>query len=447
MQLELDSFKRQPHKTLLFLALPALFSLIVEPLTGLVDTAFVSRLGSEALAALGVGTTALSSTFWVFNFLGIGAQTGVAQALGRNARQEAQRLNGLSLMLAALLGFGLIVLGFPLLAPLARLLGAEAAVFDGAIAYMQIRLFGAPAVLLMMTAIGTMRGAQDMRTPFLISFGVNALNILLDWPFIFGWRFIPALGIGGAATATVIAQWLGALTAVYLVIRQFGLPQTLAWSLAKDLLQVGRDLFLRTGLLMAFFLLTTRVATQIGADSGAAHQAIRQVWILMALTLEAFAMTAQSLVGYFVGAGQREVAKRVAAVSSRWSLATGLALAVLMWLMTDWVIALFVPETAVSVFIPAWQIAALFQPINAIAFVTDGIHWGTSDYRYLRNGMFISTVVGAGLLPLIDVTQPNGLMWVWGITAVWICIRAVAGFIRIWPGIGNSPFMQPALIE
>lgn len=441
MQNELDAFKHTPHKTLLFLALPALFSLIVEPLTGLADTAFISRLGSEALAALGVGTTALSSTFWVFNFLAVGAQTGVAQALGRGEHKAAQRLNGLSIAMALGLGSALIAFGYPLLTPLARLLGAEGAVLDGALAYMRIRLWGAPAVLLIMTALGSMRGRQDMRTPFYISLGVNGLNIGLDWPLIFGWGVFPALGIGGAAVATVASQWLGAITAVYLVIRHFGWPADLEWPLVGKLLKIGQDLFIRTGLLMLFFLLTTRAATQIGADSGAAHQAIRQVWILMALTLEAFAMTAQSLVGYFIGANQRKTAKQVASISSWWSMGTGILLGVLMWLMTDWVIVLFVPQTAVSVFRPAWLIAALFQPINAIAFVTDGIHWGTADYRYLRNGMFVATVTGALLLPLINTASPDALSLVWLVTAVWICVRAVFGFIRVWPGVGNSPFL------
>ena len=60
----------------------AMLQAVAEPLTGLADTAFVARLGSTALAALGVGTIVLSGSFWIFNFLGIGTQTEVAQSLG-----------------------------------------------------------------------------------------------------------------------------------------------------------------------------------------------------------------------------------------------------------------------------------------------------------------------------------------------------------------------------
>ena len=75
-------FVARPHRTLIALSVPVLISLIAEPITGLVDTAFVARLGAGPLAALGVGTVLLSSTLWVFNFLGVGTQTEVAHAFG-----------------------------------------------------------------------------------------------------------------------------------------------------------------------------------------------------------------------------------------------------------------------------------------------------------------------------------------------------------------------------
>lgn len=435
------SFVQNPHKTLIYLAVPALLSLIVEPLTGLVDTGFVSRLGSVPLAALGVGTTALSSTFWVFNFLGIGTQTGVAQALGRHDQQTVRRLNGLALVMAGVIGFLLIGVGYFLLDTYAKALGASGEVLTEAVSYMRIRLFGAPAVLLMLTAMGTMRGLQDMKTPFYISFLVNGLNIVLDGPFIFGVGGWSGMEVAGAALASTISQWIGALWAIIHVVRRLGWPRDLAWGLAWELLQVGRDLFMRTGTLMLYFIFTTRIATQIGADSGAAHQAVRQVWILMALVLEAFAMTGQSLVGYFMGAFDVRQARRVAAVSLKWSLGTGVVLTAVMWLVTDWIVTLFVPETAVSVFRPAWWVAAAFQPINAVAFITDGLHWGTADYRYLRNGMFLATLIAAPMLFLIDQSNAQALTLIWGVTAVWILIRAVWGFVRIWPGTGSTPFL------
>jgi MATE family multidrug resistance protein len=95
------------------------------------------------------------------------------------------------------------------------------------------------------------------------------------------------------------------------------------------------------------------------------------------------------------------------------------------------------------VFPAAWTVAALAQPLNALSFVTDGVHWGTGDFRYLRNAMLLATVIGAALLGVVDVQQPATLAVIWTVTATWIAIRALFGVIRIWPGVGSSPLAPP----
>ncbi len=101
-----------------------------------------------------------------------------------------------------------------------------------------------------------------------------------------------------------------------------------------------------------------------------------------------------------------------------------------------------VPATAVSVFLPAWAVSAFSQPISSLAFLTDGVHWGTGDYRYLRNAMIIAALVGFGGIWLLNVTGARELYWVWIVVGVWISVRASFGVLRIWPGIGNSVFRE-----
>ena len=93
-------------------------------------------------------------------------------------------------------------------------MSTDAGIRRGAVVYLQIRLLSAPAVLLTVAAFGALRGLQDMRTPLWIAVATNALNVALDPLLIFGLGPLPALGIAGAAWATVIAQWLGAAAAV-----------------------------------------------------------------------------------------------------------------------------------------------------------------------------------------------------------------------------------------
>jgi len=434
-------FLRAPHRTLLRLSLPVLLSLIAEPLTGVADTAFVARLGAGPAAALGVATVILSSAFWVFNFLGIGTQTAVARAHGAAGATVREAADAVATALVAALAGGtlLALLAWPFLEELAAFMGAEGAVCDDAVVYLRIRLVAAPAILMTIVAFGALRGRQDMRTPFEIAVSVNVVNVVLDALLIFGAGPLPALGVAGAAWATTASQLAGAAWAVAATSRALGPFARVRPRMLLDLLVVGRDLVLRTALLLGFLLLATRAATHAGAEAGAAHQAVRQVWTLTALLLDAYAATAQTLVGYFLGAGRAAVARRVATVACGWGAATGMLLTLAMLAGTESVAWLLVPVGASAAFRPAWVVAALAQPLNALSFVTDGVHWGTGDFRYLRNAMLASTLAGALLLGRADVGAPTALLHVWLATTAWIALRAAFGVLRVWPGIGRAP--------
>jgi MATE family multidrug resistance protein len=421
------------------LSWPVLLSLVAEPLAGVADTAFVARLGPAELAALGVATTLLSGVFWVFAFLGIGAQTEVARALGADRPERAREISGLVFFLSVGIGAGVALASLPAIGLAARGLGAQGVIEEAATAYLEVRLIGLPGSLLMAACFGVLRGQLDMRTPLWIAASVSALNIVLDPILIFGLGPVPPLGVAGAAWATTVTQWLGGVWAAASVRRKLGMTLRVQLADATGLLRVGRDLFLRTGLLLLFLFLATRTATQAGANSGAAHQALRQIWLLTALLLDAYAATAQSLVGYFIGASRIALARRVAGVACVWALFTGFFLAVMMLLLEDPVARLLVPPSARETFAAAWWIAALAQPINALSFATDGIHWGTADYRYLRNGMFVATALGAIGLLAIDPGAPGALALIWAVTAGWAAVRSAVGLLRIWPAPGGSP--------
>jgi MATE family multidrug resistance protein len=441
------AFVHRPHRTLLALSFPVLVSLIAEPLTGLADTAFIARLGTVPLAGLGIGTAVLSGIFWAFNFLGIGTQTEVAHADGTGARSRGRDASGLAMALGGAIGCGLALIGFFGLEIAMNFMSDDAEIRSAAAIYLKIRLLGGPAILISMAAFGALRGLQDMRTPLAIALAQNALNIALDAVLIFGLGPIPAFGIAGAAWASVVSQWLGALWAIDAVRRRLGLPERICWRGARNLARIGRDLFFRTGSLILFIVLATRAATLLGADQGAAHHVIRQFWILSALLLDAFGAAAQSLIGFFLGAGQIVHARRAAAIACLWGVGTGVALAIAMIAASSAVAAAFLPVEVHAMFSAAWLAYALAQPANALAFVTDGIHWGTSDYRFLRNAMIACTAAGLAALYGIAPAGPDALTVIWIITAGWIAIRTVFGMARIWPGFGASPLKLPAALD
>ena len=420
-------FEKHPNRTLIALSIPVLLSLTAEPITALVDTAFISSLGEIPLAALGVGTTALTSIFWIFNFLGIGTQTEVAQEHGKGSSEKTGKITSLALAMALLVGIVMIMLLFPLSGWLAGILGAEGQVQTNAVDYMQIRLFGAPAVLSILVIFGAMRGLQDMKTPLWIALGINILNLLLDWLLIFGNGPFPVMGVKGSALASTISQWLGALAGFWIISRQVQLTKSVSLADGIRLMRIGGDLFIRTALLNLFLAYTTRAANQLGAEAGAAHQVIRQVYVFTALALDAFSSTVQSLVGYFIGREAIEQVRKVIRIGLAWSIGTGLVLAAVMWFGKDLVIGWLVPAASVSVFIPAWAASALTQPFSAVSFLTDGALWGTNDFKFLRNAMLLASAVGVLGLWLLEHSSFNDLWGIWAMTAIWVIFRGAAG--------------------
>jgi MATE family multidrug resistance protein len=161
-----------------------------------------------------------------------------------------------------------------------------------------------------------------------------------------------------------------------------------------------------------------------------------------ALFLDAFAISGQSLIGFFVGADDTPTARRVAVYVCAWSLLTGTALGAFMLVTTGLVAEVLVPPSARPLFHSAWWLAAVAQPLNALSFGTDGIHWGTGDFRFLRNAVVVATIVGLSLLLLVDTGSDHALFWIWLITGVWITVRAGFGVTRIWPGFGSTPLAK-----
>lgn len=437
-------FLHNPFKNFYILWIPVLFSMLAEPLTGLVDTAFVARLGPEALAALGVGTVVLTSGMWLFNFLSVGTQTQVSQACGRQQIDAGRNFSSLALVLAATAGL-VLAITYVTFAPLmATAMGATDLVADHATTYIRLRAIGIPAVLITMTSFGILYGLTDMRSPLLIALTVNGLNIILDGLLIFGVGPLPAMGVAGAAIASAISQWVGVLLSCYIIHREIGFTVNIDTGNIKNLLKIGQDMFVRTGSLILFLLLATRAATQLGADAGAAHQAIRQVWVFTNLFLDASAITAQSIVGYFIGSNQINKARMVARQVCYLTALIGLALMTVMLSATSLIATILVPASGLLLFYPAWTVSAILQPVAAVAFVTDGIHWGTGDFTFLRNVVISATFVGIGGLLLMERTGTTSLKAIWWITGVWVLIRAILGILRIWPGVNSSPLKLPA---
>jgi putative MATE family efflux protein len=405
--------RRSPYdREILALALPALGALAAEPLYVLVDTAIVGHLGTTQLAALALAATALSTAFTIFNFLTYGTTAQVARLHGAGRDRDAAALGSQALWLALAIGLVLLVAIEAAAAPLTRLLGGERAVGDGAVLYLRIAALGAPLFMLASAAQGFLRGMSDLRTPLVILVAAHSLNAVLELLFVYGFGW----GLAGSAWGTVVAQ-LGMALAFVAVQRRAGFERP---HLAKmrPLARIGREIAVRTTAITGSFLVGSAVLARIGAASLGAHQVAFQLWIFLALVLDAIAIAGQVMVGRMLGAADAAGARAAAARMIGWSVGVGALFGVVLLALGDTAPRLFSDDDAVIHRAhEIWPLFAAMMPANGAVFALDGILIGAGDTRYLMWGMLSAAAVYVpiALLALWDD---------WGIVGVWWALLA-----------------------
>lgn len=417
----MNTARRQLDRRIALLAVPALGALAADPLLSLVDTLFVSRLGTEALGALGINGAIFGFAFVLFNFLAYATTPLVAQARGRGDETEAAAVIGRALWLAVGLGGGtllLLVLGAD---RLVDLLQASADVRGPAVTYLRIRALAAPAVLVVLASHGAFRGLQDNATPFRVALVANLINAILDPLMIFGLGW----GIAGAAIASATSQYAAALTFVYLLRRRLGSlpPRPPGRRELSGLLRTGLTLTLRTLFLVAALAAGTGVAAAAGTPEVAAHQVVRETWFLSAMLVDGLAIAAQALVAEQIGRRHHEEARLVSSRLLFWGGVVGVVMA-LAWLVGGPALAAaFAPDPKVAELITSvTPIAAAMAPLAALVWVLDGVFLGELRLRILLASTAAGGAVGVAGYLLSDRLS-FGLAGVWWSTTALIGAR------------------------
>ena len=296
---------RSPYdRRILGFAIPALGALAAEPLYVLVDTAVVGHLGRSQLAALGLAATVLS-VLAMFNFLQYGTTAQVARATGAGEDEIAARLGAQCLWLSLAFGCAVAVAVAALASPVVDLFGAEGATADYAVTYLSIAALGVPSAFIALGGQGFLRGVSDLRTPLVIVLAGNVLNVVLELWLVYGLD----LGIEGSAWGTVIAQTCMGVAMVVAILRRVGRERAgLRPELARRLLSLGKFIFIRTVSLLLSFVLAGVVVARLGDAPLAAHQIAFQLWVFLALVLDAIAIAGQIIVGQELGADRPEEA-------------------------------------------------------------------------------------------------------------------------------------------
>ena len=295
--------------TLKKMTIPMIFGMITLMMFNLVDTFFISLLGTEPLAAV---SFTFPVTFTVISLaigLGIGTSAVIAKALGSDKLDEARFDASIALLISVVLVFCLSVVGYVFINPIFELLGAGQQVLPLIHDYMSVWFLGSVFLITPMVGNSVLRASGDTKTPSLVMGGAGLINAVLDPILIFGLGPIPALGIQGAAIASVIAWSFAVVIILYILAIKNGLlslyagQQTIIGAIRK-ILKIGLPAAGANMLTPIAMAVMTALVAKHGPEAVAAFGVGSRIESIASLVVLALSMTLPPFVSQNFGAGK-----------------------------------------------------------------------------------------------------------------------------------------------
>ncbi|XP_059453240.1 protein DETOXIFICATION 45, chloroplastic-like isoform X2 [Corylus avellana] len=449
-----QSQSQDAKRELLMLSLPAIAGQALEPLAQLMETAYIGRLGPVELGSAGVSTNIFNYISKLFNIPLLSIATSfVAEDISKNASKDSaseggclegstngKPFNGVAerkqlasvstaLLLAVAIG---IIEAIALYLGSGKFLGLMGISSDSpmripAQRFLSLRALGAPAVVVSLALQGVFRGFKDTKTPvFCLGIG-NLLAVFLFPTLIYYFR----LGATGAAISTVMSQYIVTFLLIWqLNKRAVLLPPKMGSLQFGGYIKSGGFLLGRTLAVLTTMTLGTSMAARQGPVAMAAHQICIQVWLAVSLLTDALAASCQALVASSLSKGDYQTVKDITHFVLKIGLITGICLSAILGLSFGSLATVFTKDAEVLGIV---KMGVLFvsasQPLNALAYIFDGLHFGISDFPYAACSMMI---VGA-ICSVFLLYAPSiiGLPGVWWGLTLFMGLRTVAGFMRL----------------
>lgn len=413
------------------LAIPAIISGIAEPLLSITDTAIVGNVNLnpiESLAAVGIAGSFLSAIFWILAQTRSAISAIIAQYLGANRLDEIKSLPGQIIAINITFSVLIYFITIFFVEGIFKLYNADGIILNYAVDYYKIRAIGLPLTLFTFSVFGVFRGMQNTYWPMVISIFGTLLNIVLDFVLVFGIEgIIPAMHIEGAAYASVIAQGLMAFLALVLVLKKTPFNLKLSFPFNKEikrLILLSLNLFVRAMALNIALYFANAYATKYGNNYIAAQTIAFQIWLFFAFFIDGYASVGNIVSGKLLGEKDYKNLWKLSVVLTKYAVIIALLLSVVCFAFYKPIGQLFTKETIVlDSFYSIFWIVILMQPLNAIAFVFDGLFKGLAEAVILRNTLLIATFLG--FIPALLIGDYFGLKLyaVWIAFSVWMLLR------------------------
>ena len=422
---------KNPHRTIVAIAFPAILANSSAPLVGLVDTWAIGHLPDPAfLAAIGLGSVIFNFILWAFGFLRMGTTGIIAQAKGKNDSELL--VTGIWRSMALALGLGLVLLLLQdiVLVMALKALAPPESVTGLTTEYFKIRIWATPAALLIYAISGVLFGLAKTRAVLFQQLVLNITNAVLNVLFVVGF----GLGVAGVAWGTLIAQWFAAAIGIWLLIQIFGLPFLLqgmknsqTWLLSgfKRLIAINGFIFIRTILLMTALSLIMRIAGGLGEIEMATSHVVMQYMLLIALGLDGFAHATEALAGSAWGNGRKADFRHWVKLTGFWAFAASLVYAFGFWAGGNAITAMLTDIVEVQLSVETLMPLVIALPVVAVAcYQFDGVYIAATAGAAMMVTMAVAFVIY--ILLLDPMAEQWGLAGLWAAVLVFMAVRGVA---------------------
>lgn len=385
------------------MAWPAILEAFFAAFAGLVDSLMVSSLGSYAVAAVGLTTQPKFFGLSLFFAANVSISALVARRKGEGKREEANKLFAtflvFVLVMAVLLSMLLVICADPII----RFCGSEEATHDSAVQYFRIIMGGMIFNVIQMGVNSAQRGAGNTRITMRTNLVSNSVNILANYLLIEGHFGFPALGIRGAALATVLGTVVSSIMSILSVWKMenfISIPMIFAQKIKPgidaliNIIKVGYSVFAEQILMRVGFMLTAIMAADQGTAAMAAHQVGMNIMGLSFSFGDGLQATAVALIGYSLGANQPEQAKEYGKTCRMLGGVISVVLAVVYFFGAGFLMRMFFEEgEIVSIGVSIMHVIIFVVVLQIAQVIYMGCLRGAGDTLYTAVASTVSVTV------------------------------------------------------
>ena len=420
------------------IAVPAIIAGIAEPLISLTDIAVIGNVKEhsvEALAAVGIVGSFLSAIIWIVAQMKTAISALVSQHFGAGRLHAVKTLVPQAIAFNFVLSFVIYFVTAYFAETIFSLYNAEGLILEYAQDYYRIRALGYPLTLVTFAIFGVFRGLQNTLWAMKCSLTGAFLNVVLDFMLVYGIEgWIPAMHIQGAAYASLISQTVMLGMALYYFYKKTPFHLKLSTRInpqMRGLLLMSANLVVRTTALNFAIYLANAYATDYGRNYIAAQSILMNIWLFFSFFVDGYASAGNAISGRLLGAKDYKRLWRLSLDISKYAIVIALLLVGVCVMFYDEIGLIFNKEPAVlALFSSVFWIVLLMQPVNAIAFMFDGIFKGLGEAKYLRNVLLWATFLGFTPALWVGDYLGMGLHAIWIAFFVWMLIRAGALVIQ-----------------